>query len=66
VTVFIFWIGIYPQTFLSRMEPTVKNYLIQVQNKYQAGLQLQEREIRLAQAEPKKIPETGAGIQETE
>jgi hypothetical protein len=33
----------------------VKNYLIQVQNKYQAGLQIQEREIRLAQAESVEI-----------
>ncbi|MBI4495773.1 MAG: Fe-S-binding domain-containing protein, partial [Deltaproteobacteria bacterium] len=38
VTVFIVWIGIYPQTFLSRMEPTVKNYLVQVEKKYQSGL----------------------------
>jgi NADH-quinone oxidoreductase subunit M len=54
VTLFIFWIGIYPQTFLSRMEPTVKAYLTQVQQKYQAGIQLQEREkIKLAQAEKK-------------
>lgn len=37
VTLFIFWIGLFPQTFLSRMEPTVKNYLVQVQAKYQAG-----------------------------
>lgn len=37
VTLFIFWIGLYPQTFLSRMEPTVRNYLVQVQAKYQAG-----------------------------
>src|SRR5512137_1927535 len=52
VTLFIFWIGIYPQTFLSRMEPTVKAYLAQVQQKYQAGIQMQEGEkIRLAQAE---------------
>ena len=55
MTVFIFWIGIYSQTFLSRMEPTVKNYLAQVQNKYQAGLQIQEKEIRLAQAESAEI-----------
>jgi NADH-quinone oxidoreductase subunit M len=54
VTLFIFWIGIYPQTFLSRMEPTVKAYLTQVQQKYQAGIQLQEGEkIKLAQAEKK-------------
>ncbi|MBP1723590.1 MAG: hypothetical protein H6Q44_1295, partial [Deltaproteobacteria bacterium] len=54
VTLFIFWIGIYPQTFLSRMEPTVKAYLTQVQQKYQAGIQLQEGEkIKLAQAERK-------------
>lgn len=37
VTLFIFWIGLYPQTFLSRMEPTVKHYLVQVQAKYEAG-----------------------------
>ena len=42
VTLFIFWIGIYPQTFLSRMEPTVKAYLTQVQQKYQAGVQMEE------------------------
>jgi len=52
VTLFIFWIGIYPQTFLSRMEPTVKSYLVQVEKKYQAGVQLQEGEkIKLAQVE---------------
>ncbi|KPK94546.1 MAG: NADH dehydrogenase [Deltaproteobacteria bacterium SM23_61] len=51
-TLFIFWIGVYPQTFLSRMEPTVKAYLVQVQHKYQAGIQLQEGEkIRVAQAD---------------
>ena len=55
VTLFIFWIGIYPQTFLNRMEPTVRNYLAQVQNKYQAGLQIQEKEVRLAQATPVEI-----------
>jgi NADH-quinone oxidoreductase subunit M len=53
VTLFIFWIGIYPQTFLSRMEPTVQNYLAQVQNKYQAGLRIQEGEkIILVKAVP--------------
>jgi len=44
VTVFIVWIGVYPQTFLSRMEPTVKGYLTQVQAKYQAGLKVPEGE----------------------
>ncbi len=44
VTVFIFWIGLYPQTFLSRMEPTVKGYLAQVTQKHQAGLPLPEGE----------------------
>jgi len=54
VTLFIFWIGVYPQTFLSRMEPTVKAYLVQVQQKYQAGVQMQEGEkIKVAQAEKK-------------
>ncbi|MCJ7494759.1 MAG: Fe-S-binding domain-containing protein, partial [Deltaproteobacteria bacterium] len=55
VTLFIFWIGIYPQTFLSRMEPTVKGYLTQVNTKYQAGLKLQEGDkIRIAQVESKR------------
>jgi len=46
VTLFIFWIGIYPQTFLSRMEPTVKGYLTQVNAKYQTELKvLAEKEI---------------------
>jgi len=49
VTVFIFWIGIYPQTFLSRMEPTVKSYLTQVNTKYRAGLPIPEK-IYVAQA----------------
>ena len=54
VTLFIFWIGVYPQTFLSRMEPTVKAYLVQVQQKYQAGVQMQEGEkVKLAQMEKK-------------
>ena len=54
VTVFIFWIGIYPQTFLSRMEPTVKAYLTQIHQKYQAGVQMEEgNKIKLAQTERK-------------
>jgi NADH-quinone oxidoreductase subunit M len=52
VTLFIFWIGIYPQTFLSRMEPTVKGYLAQVNTKYQAGLKGREGgKVRVAQAD---------------
>jgi NADH-quinone oxidoreductase subunit M len=52
VTLFIFWIGIYPQTFLSRMEPTVHSYIAQVNTKYQAGLKLEEGEkVRVAQAQ---------------
>jgi NADH-quinone oxidoreductase subunit M len=55
VTLFIFWIGIYPQPFLSRMEPTVKGYLTQVNTKYQAGLTLPEGDkIRIAQVESKR------------
>ena len=62
ITLFIFWIGIYPQTFLSRMEPTVKSYLIQVNTKYQAGLKQEGGEkIRLAQ-----MQNTVVRIQESE
>jgi NADH-quinone oxidoreductase subunit M len=53
VTLFIVWIGLFPQTFLSRMEPTVKSYLVQVEKKYQAGLKLEEKgRIYLAQEVP--------------
>ncbi len=48
ITLFIFWIGIYPQTFLSRIEPTVKGYLNQVHSKYQDGSKLEgERTFRI-------------------
>ncbi len=57
VTVFIIWIGVYPDTFLSRMEPTVKSYIAQVENKYQAGLKLQDGAARLAEVKAEvKIP----------
>ncbi len=56
VTLFIVWIGIYPQTFLGRMEPTVKSYIVQVNTKYQAGLQLQQGEkMRLAQTAASEV-----------
>jgi NADH-quinone oxidoreductase subunit M len=44
VAVFIFWIGLFPQTFLSRMEPTVKSYLVQVERKYRTELQKAQSE----------------------
>jgi len=66
VTLFIFWIGVYPQTFLSRMEPTVKAYLVQVQQKYQAGVQMQEVEkVKLAKMERESIPSTRSQIPNT-
>jgi len=52
VTLFIVWIGLYPQTFLSRMEPTVKNYLVQVQAKYQAGEKMAKSERFLVAERP--------------
>ncbi len=54
VTLFIFWIGLYPQTFLSRMEPTVKNYLVQVQAKYEAGQKLAKSGTTLSGERPAK------------
>jgi len=53
VTLFIVWIGLYPQTFLSRMEPTVKNYLVQVQAKYQAGEKMAKSERFLVAERPR-------------
>ncbi len=54
VTLFIFWIGLYPQTFLTRMEPTVKNYLVQVQAKYEAGQKLAKSGTTLLAERPGK------------
>lgn len=56
VTVFIFWIGLFPQAFLSRMEPTVKGYLVQVEQKYRAGLEknaVEEARMAVMAKEPK-------------
>jgi NADH-quinone oxidoreductase subunit M len=53
VTLFIFWIGIYPQTFLSRIEPTVKNYLGFVTVKQQGSAQkILAEKLKLAELLP--------------
>ena len=31
ILIFVFWIGVYPQTFLGKMEPSLDNWLTQVQ-----------------------------------
>jgi len=67
VTLFIFWIGVYPQTFLSRMEPTVRSYLVQVNTKYQAGLRLQEGEkVFLVKAKNAEIQPAGVKMPKKE
>jgi NADH-quinone oxidoreductase subunit M len=67
ITLFIVWIGIYPQTFLSRMEPTVRGYLVQVHAKYQAGLKLRDGEkILLAKAKNGEFQQGGVQMPKKE
>jgi hypothetical protein len=35
----MFWIGLYPKPFLSRIEPTVKHYVGEMQRQQEAYLQ---------------------------
>ena len=56
VVIFIFWIGIYPQPFLSRMEPTVKAYIEFVNAK--AG-KTNDSKLALAAGETSGKSETG-------
>jgi NADH-quinone oxidoreductase subunit M len=48
--VLMFWIGLYPRPYLNLMEPTVKHYVSQVQERQQAYLQAVERSTRQARA----------------
>jgi NADH-quinone oxidoreductase subunit M len=43
VVIFIFWIGIYPQTFLNRMEPTINSYIELVKGKVQSHQKMGDR-----------------------
>lgn len=49
--ILMFWIGLYPKPFLSRIEPTVNHYVGQVQEKHQAYLEA-TGQVRAAEATP--------------
>ena len=42
VLVFIFWIGIYPKTFLSKTETSIKHFLTEFNKKYEVSIQEKE------------------------
>jgi NADH-quinone oxidoreductase subunit M len=47
--ILMFWIGLYPRPFLARIEPTVKHYVTQMQQRHQAYLQGTEQQPRHAE-----------------
>jgi NADH-quinone oxidoreductase subunit M len=44
----MFWIGLYPRPYLNLMEPTVKHYVTQMQERQQAAVQAATRQARAA------------------
>ena len=40
--IFIFWIGIYPNTFLDKMNPALENMIKQVKDKQQIALMVED------------------------
>ncbi len=48
ITILVFWIGIYPKPFLSKMDVSVNHLLEQVENKRQVTLRNEEKSVLLA------------------
>jgi NADH-quinone oxidoreductase subunit M len=48
ILVFVVWIGVYPNTFLRPMEPSVKNFIQQVEKKRGAVLDMEKAKKRAA------------------
>jgi NADH-quinone oxidoreductase subunit M len=46
--IFVVWIGVYPSTFLKPMEPSVKNFIQQVEKKKAAVLNVENAKKRSA------------------
>ena len=55
LVILMFWIGLYPKPFLSRVQPTVDHYIGQVQAKHQAYLEA-TGQVRAAEAQPAEAP----------
>ncbi len=51
LVILMFWIGLYPKPFLTRIQPTVNHYVGQVQEKHQAYLEA-TGQVRAAEAQP--------------
>ncbi len=63
LVILMFWIGLYPKPFLTRVQPTVNHYVGQVQEKHQAYLeatgQVRAAEAKPAEAQPVKKAKKG-------
>ncbi len=55
LVILMFWIGLYPKPFLSRVEPTVNHYVSHVQEQHQAYLEA-TGQLPVAEAKPAEAP----------
>ena len=55
LVILMFWIGLYPKPFLTRVQPTVDHYVGEVQAKHQAYLEA-TGQVRAAEATPAEAP----------
>jgi NADH-quinone oxidoreductase subunit M len=47
--IFIFWIGIYPNTFLDKMNPALENMIKQVKGKQQIAMMVEDMDQTVTQ-----------------
>jgi len=55
LVILMFWIGLYPKPFLTRVQPTVDHYVGEVQAQHQAYLEA-TGQVRAAEAAPQQVP----------
>jgi hypothetical protein len=55
LVILMFWIGLYPKPFLTRVQPTVDHYVGEVQAKHQAYLEA-TGQVHAAEAVPAEAP----------
>jgi len=51
ILIFIFWIGIYPKTFLSKTETSVRHFLTELNKKYEVSIQKQNDHLAVKEGE---------------